>query len=159
MKCDGDTFAKMYQSVYQDLYRFALCILRDGQEAEDAVSEAVLAGYENIGKLRKEEAFKSWMFTILANQCKKRFRERARLVSLNQEETFFSVEARETDPGLALDVRKAFSILSEEEQMIVGLSVFGEYTSREISRILRMNEHTIRSRKRRALEKMECVLE
>ena len=134
MKCDGDTFAKMYQSVYQDLYRFALCILRDGQEAEDAVSEAVLAGYENIGKLRKEEAFKSWMFTILANQCKKRFRERARLVSLNQEETFFSVEARETDPGLALDVRKAFSILSEEEQMIVGLSVFGGYTSREISR-------------------------
>lgn len=99
------------------------------------------------------------MFTILANQCKKRFRERARLVSLNQEETFFSVEARETDPGLALDVRKAFSILSEEEQMIVGLSVFGGYTSREISRILRMNEHTVRSRKRRALEKMECVLE
>ena len=141
------------------LYRFALCILRDGQEAEDAVSEAVLAGYENIGKLRKEEAFKSWMFTILANQCKKRFRERARLVSLDQEETFFSVEARETDPGLALDVRKAFSILSEEEQMIVGLSVFGGYTSREISRILRMNEHTVRSRKRRALEKMECVLE
>ena len=89
MKCDGDTFAKMYQSVYQDLYRFALCILRDGQEAEDAVSEAVLAGYENIGKLRKEEAFKSWMFTILANQCKKRFRERARLVSLDQEKTFF----------------------------------------------------------------------
>ena len=156
---DIKAFSTLYAGIYKDLYRFALCTTRHVQDAEDAVSETVAAAYENIGKLRKEEAFKSWMFTILANQCKKRFRERENLVSLDQEKTFFSAETRETDPGLALDVRKAFAVLPEEEQMIVGLSVFGGYTSREISRILRMNEHTVRSRKRRALEKMECVLE
>ncbi len=42
MRCDTKTFAQMYETVYQDLYRFALCMLRNPQDAEDAVSEAVV---------------------------------------------------------------------------------------------------------------------
>lgn len=159
MKCDADTFAKMYEVVYQDLYRFALCLLRDRHEAEDAAGEAVLAAYENIRKLRDEKAFKSWIFTILANVCRKRLRKRNREISLDQEDTFFNVPVDKEDQSLAIDVRRAFLILSEEEQMIVALSVFGGYTSREIGKMLKLNENTVRSKRSRALEKMECVLE
>ena len=49
MRCDTKTFAQMYETVYKDLYRFALCMMRNPQDAEDAVSEAVVAAYENIG--------------------------------------------------------------------------------------------------------------
>ena len=45
MKCDANTFAQMYETVYKDLYRFALCIMKNQHEAEDAVSEAVIAAY------------------------------------------------------------------------------------------------------------------
>lgn len=62
MKCDAKAFSKLYEQVYQDLYRYALCLMRDPHEAEDAVSAAVLSAYEHIHKLRKEEAFKSWDF-------------------------------------------------------------------------------------------------
>ena len=48
MKCDVDTFARMYEEIYNDLYRFALCMMKNEQDAEDAVSDAVLSGYENI---------------------------------------------------------------------------------------------------------------
>ena len=72
MKCDAKAFSKLYEQVYQDLYRYALCLMRDPHEAEDAVSATVLSAYEHIHKLRKEEAFKSWIFTILSNICKKR---------------------------------------------------------------------------------------
>ena len=78
MKCDEEMFAKLYESVFPDLYRYALCILGHPQDAEDAVSEAVTAAYVNIRKLRKREAFKSWIFTILANVCRKRLRTEAR---------------------------------------------------------------------------------
>lgn len=57
MKCDARKFAQMYEDVYTDLYRFALCLMKNQQEAEDSVSEAVISAYENIRKLRKEEAF------------------------------------------------------------------------------------------------------
>ena len=36
---------EMYETVYRDLYRYALCLMKNPQEAEDAVSEA---GYHSI---------------------------------------------------------------------------------------------------------------
>ena len=35
MRCDAKTFAQMYKTVYVDLYRFALCMMQNQQEAED----------------------------------------------------------------------------------------------------------------------------
>ena len=142
MRCDAKTFAQMYETVYVDLYRFALCMMQNQQEAEDAVSEAVVAAYENIGKLKKPDAFRSWIFTIVSNICKKRLQ----------------AAYEDPDVGLAVDVRKAFFLLEEEEQTIVGLSVFGGYNSKEIGDALKMNPNTVRSKRSRALQKMECVL-
>ena len=47
MRCDAHTFAQMYETVYIDLYRFALCMMKNKHDAEDAVGEAVLKAYEN----------------------------------------------------------------------------------------------------------------
>ena len=158
MKCDTKTFAQMYETVYKDLYRFALCMMRNPQDAEDAVSDAVVAAYENIGKLKKEDSFKSWIFTILSNICKKKWRNAAREETRSDEEMLFSAASEEPDIGVALDVRKAFFLLEDEEQTIVGLSVFGGYTSQEIGDALKLNPNTVRSKRSRALQKMECVL-
>lgn len=158
MRCDTKTFAQMYETVYKDLYRFALCMLRNPQDAEDAVSEAVVAAYENIGKLKKDDAFKSWIFTILSNICKKKWRNAAREETRSDGETLFPAASEEPDIGVALDVRKAFFLLEDEEQTIVGLSVFGGYTSQEIGDALKLNPNTVRSKRSRALQKMECVL-
>ncbi len=163
MKCDAKKFAQMYESVYKDLYRFALCLMKNQQEAEDAVSEAVISAYENIRKLRKEEAFKSWVFTILTNVCKKRLKkisqEVSREISYPEQNMQENTAAPENDRSLALDVRNAFFVLTEEEQSIVGLSVFGGYNSIEIAGILKLNANTVRSKRSRALAKMECVLQ
>ena len=78
MTCSVKKFSEMYETVYRDLYRYALCLMKDPHEAEDAVSEAVIAAYENIHKLKKEEAFRSWIFTILTNRCKKRLKKAAK---------------------------------------------------------------------------------
>ena len=158
MRCDAHTFAQMYETVYIDLYRFALCLMRNKQEAEDAVSEAVLKAFENIRTLKEEKAFRSWIFTITANTCKSRLREAAKEKSESIEETLTNTPSEEIDYGMAIDIRRAFTVLDEEEQTIIGLSVFGGYNSREIGQMLKLKDNTVRSKKVRALEKMECVL-
>ena len=101
----------MYEAVYLDLYRFAVCMMRDRQEAEDAVSEAVVAAYENIGKLRSRDAFKNWIFTILANICRKKLKKASRKMEQSGEAyTLFASE--EPDYSEMIDVRKAFFVLS-----------------------------------------------
>lgn len=161
MRCDSRKFAQLYEEIYKDLYRFSLCRMKNTQDAEDAVSEAVLKAYENIRKLRNEEAFKSWMFTILLNTCRKKLKESGnRQKKENTEsENLVEVPAENLDYGLALDVRKAFFVLSEEEQEIVALSVFGGYNSKEIGKQMGLNPNTVRSKRSRALEKMQCILE
>ncbi len=71
---DIKAFSQLYARIYKDLYKFALYMTRHAQDAEDAVSETVLSAYENISGLRKEDSFRSWMFTILNNCCKRMLR-------------------------------------------------------------------------------------
>lgn len=159
MECDANQFAQMYKEIYRDLYRFSLCMMKNVQDAEDAVSEAVISAYENIAKLRKPDAFKSWIFTILANVCKRKLMRLAKeQENCIIDESLISAAEIMPDYGLPLDVRQAFFILSEEEQLIVGLSVFGGYESPKIGEMMKLNPNTVRSKRKRALEKMECVL-
>lgn len=151
---DVQAFGTLYRRIYKDLYRFALYTMRQPQDAEDAVSETIVAAYENLHKLKKEESFRSWIFTILMNQCRKHFRQEGRTGELTEE-----IAAQETDHAENCDVRAAFMQLSEEDRMIVACSVLGGYPSEEIGGMMEMNPATVRSRKARALEKMRQVIE
>ena len=41
-KGDKDAFAQLYQHIYKDLYKFAYYVLKNDQDAQDAVSDAVM---------------------------------------------------------------------------------------------------------------------
>lgn len=148
----GEAFAELYQTIYQDMYRFAVYTLRSREDAEDAVSEAVADAYVSIGRLRKEEAFKAWMFRILSNKCKNKIREYGRRHMEWTEETGGQTEEGELTEKL--QIREAFFGLSDEERLIVSMHIFGGYTSREIARILHKNHNTVRTKESRALKKM-----
>lgn len=158
---DAKAFARLYSEIYRDLYRFALCMLRHPQEAEDAVSEAVIAAYENISSLRKESSFKSWIFTILNNACRRALTKRSRERKITDDaDTYSGTAAAGAEPDYAQreDIRRALELLDEEERMIVAFSVFGGYRSEEIAEMLNKNASSVRSRKKRALEKMRVSL-
>ena len=157
----GDTkaFSQLYAEIYKDLYRFALYMTKHTQDAEDAVSEAVISAYENISGLKKENSFKSWMFTILNNECKKILRKNGNTSNQVSEEDAKDLGAEEIDFAQRHDVKKAFESLEEEEQTIVAFSVFGGFRSEEIAEMLGKNPGTVRSRKSRAFGKMREMLD
>lgn len=147
-------FTELYSTVYKELYRFALCMMRHPQDAEDAVSEAVIAAYENVHSLRKPEAFRSWIFKITANVCKRKLLERKK-----QEEELLEEYAAETEcVELQMDVQNALLLLDDDEKLILALSAFGGYNSKEISEILEMNANTVRSKRKRATDKLRLII-
>lgn len=101
------------------------------------------------------------MMTILVNRCKKRMRKWFRReediddISLAEEKKLI----KEVDFAMTSAVKWAFFQLEEEDRLIVGLSVFGGYKGEEIAKILGKNHSTVRSRYRRALQKMKKELE
>lgn len=154
---DADAFARLYESVYRDLYRFALYTLRNQADAEDAVGEAVADAYASISKLRNEDAFRSWIFRILINKCKNRMREYVgKNIELN-EETGGITDGEDLVDHIHL--RQVFRQLKDGDRLIISLHVFGGYTNQEIARMLHMNPNTVRTRESRALKKMAACLE
>lgn len=146
-----EQFLELYEPVYKDLYRLAYYYLGNAEDAEDAVSETVLRAYEKFASLRKKEAFKSWIFKILVNQCKMQLRKRSVKGTVELvEEPFF--EPQLEDKMVAKDM---LAILSDEERQIVALAVFGGYKGEEIARSLHIKHSTVRSKYRRALKKLE----
>nr|MCR5388430.1 RNA polymerase subunit sigma-70 [Lachnospiraceae bacterium] len=49
---DRDAFGKLYETVYVDMYKYALYMLRNPEDAEDAVADAVTDAYLEIKNLR-----------------------------------------------------------------------------------------------------------
>lgn len=156
---NGDTkaFAWLYQQIYPDMYRFALYTLRDKEDAEDAVSEAVADAFAAIPKLRSEESFKSWMFKILSNKCKNKLKEYANKTLELPEDIEEKASGQRVEEAAL--VRKLFFELGEEDRLIISMHLFAGYTSREMAELLHMNENTIRSKESRALKKLARKLQ
>ena len=152
---DVKAFSKLYASVCKEMYKFAFYMMKHTEDAEDAVSETVIAAFENIEQLKNEDRFKSWIFAILGNQCRKMLRKRGGVVP--DEKT--AEAGHEPDYDQHCDVREAFARLGEEERIILAYSVFAGYGSEEIAQMLEMNAATVRSKKSRALMKMRRMLE
>ena len=147
-------FTELYSTVYEDLYRFAFCMMRQSHDAEDAVSEAVVLAYENIRSLRKEEAFRSWIFKITANVCKRKLKDKSRLeVELTENQKLY-----EEDRELQLDIHNALLELDEEERCIVAMSALEGYNSVEIGTMMKLNPNTVRSKRKRAIEKLGAIM-
>lgn len=151
-----ERFMELYQTVYRDLYRLAYYYMGNTEDAEDVMQDAVLAAYEHFGALKKESAFRSWIFRILVNRCRKNLKKRGRR-EIPVEELYGMEEQTELDTQA--EVLELLEILSEEERLIVVLTVFGGYKGEEIARLLHRNHSTVRTKYRRALKKMEQEVE
>ena len=155
-KGDAHSFALLYERYYKDLYRFAVCLLGDSYAAEDAVSAAVLSAYERLPLLKKDSSFKSWLFQITVNECRAWLRDQSRGTYLADAD--WQEPAAEEAGYERPEVEEYLSLLSEEERLVVTLSVFGGYNSREIGGLINKKEGSVRSIKSRAFARVrECL--
>ena len=153
-----EEFIKLYTGIYKDLYKFALYTLCNKEDAEDAVGEAVIDAYAQFAKLRDQGAFKSWMFKILFAKCKRRLKSYTnKMVELNED-----IEISCADENVRLDEKvdlwNAFSRLEERERKILNLSVIAGFEGKEIAKELGINHNTVRTIRKRALDKMRVML-
>ena len=156
---DAAAFGELYEQVYKDLYRYALYCLGSREEAEDAVQETALEAFRGMAGLKRPEAFRAWMFSILSARCKRhirwlvRRREQSDLDGCSLSSPDFS---RQSDT--ALQLQAAIAGLKPEDRQLVLLAVVGGYSGREIAALLGRPEGTLRSRLHRTLKKLRDIL-
>ena len=151
---DAEAFGELYSMVYKDLYRYAYYMLDQREDAEDAVMETVCEAYVQIRRLREADAFRGWIFRILAARVKRIRKGYLTKTAELTEAISETMAAPNSDFSDKAALTASLSMLSEEDRTILLLHIFGGYTSSEIGRMLHMKDSTVRSREKRALEKL-----
>lgn len=157
----GDTraFSEIYSAYAMDLYRYALYMMGNPQDAEDAVQEAVFSAWRNIHNLKEDASFKVWIFKILSNRCKTDLMKRNKAPDiLPVEEYEFLVDGEYEESFNSTELKEALNSLTPPDAQIILLSIIGGFKSYELAEIYNMEPATIRSRQKRALEKLKTLL-
>ncbi len=85
---DGDraAFSELVERHYNSCLRLATTILRNRDDAEDEVQNALSKAFEHLGQFQRGCRFSTWLTRIVVNQCLMRIRQirRNRTVSIDE---------------------------------------------------------------------------
>lgn len=158
VKGDCSAFARLYSIVYKDLYHIALAGLHNPQDAADVVSDTVMDAFASVKKLRDVYAFKAWIFRILSNKIKRKQSEYINDPKAVEEDEYARKIGKTNFNFENVELAEEFSKLSDEERMILSMSVLCGYTSDEIAQICKIKSSSVRSKLSRTKEKLRMAL-
>jgi RNA polymerase sigma-70 factor, ECF subfamily len=96
----------------QPAYRACRAVLRDDQEAEDAVQAAWLSAYRALARFRRDASFRTWMTRIAVNEATSRLRNQRRLRAVPMED--MTMPDAPTSPEREVYTRELARLLERE---------------------------------------------
>ena len=166
---DGDdtAFTQLVRKYQKPVHALAWRKIGDFHIAEEITQDTFLKAYQKLSMLKEPQRFLSWLYVIATNHCKAWLRKkRLRTESLENTESVALEKA--TYSGYVISeneqtaierqrevVKKLLAKLQESERTIITLRYFGEMSSAEIGEFLGISANTVRSRLRRAQERLK----
>lgn len=154
---DPAAFRALIDATADRLYRLAIHLLRDPDEAEDVVQETYIRAWERRGDLRDPAAVVPWLSRIARNAARDRLRWWKRRPERERSEP-----AREPASGAppadrvlidqeeAAALRRALDVLPEKHRVILLLREVEEMSYEQIAELLGVPMGTVESRLHRA---------
>ncbi|HYY51996.1 MAG TPA: RNA polymerase sigma factor [Myxococcales bacterium] len=170
---DPGAFESLLRRYRAPLYTFLLRMLGDREKAEDLAQETFLRIVKGASGWEHRARFQTWLFTIARNLCvdqsrRDRFR---RADSLDAEGRDGEPPLVESVPGAGIDpergaasakvrplLQKALLSLPAEQREVFILREQAGVPFREIAEMTGVNENTVKSRMRYALEGLRKAL-
>lgn len=154
-KGNKDAFNELMLYYEKDLYNIAKSRLHNEDDVCDVVQETILIAYQSIQKLLNPSKFKIWLIKILINECNKIYKsQKNNLYDIDDKSDFIIYDKNDSD----LEFLNLMNVLDSDEKNIFILYYQEGYTSREISKILNINQNTILSKLSRGKEKIKNTL-
>ena len=151
----GEDFEALFALHWPRAYRTAWLVVHDAAAAEDIAQEAFIAALRALDRFDRRRPFGPWLSRIVVNRAIDFARAR-RLQAVPAE----SVTAAAPEPdGWSDEIVVALRSLPVDQRAVVVLRHGLGYTPGEIARMLELPRGTVNSRLRRALDRLETLLE
>jgi len=136
-------------------YRVALAILRDPDEAHDAVQEAAFKAWRRIRQLNEAGSARAWFLAIVANQCRSTRRSKWwSVIRLPRVES-----GVDEFPSDSTDVGRALAKLPREDRLALFLHFYLDLPLEEVGAVLGLTAAGAKTRVYRAAKKLRPDLE
>jgi RNA polymerase sigma-70 factor (ECF subfamily) len=151
---DSDAFTSLMQLYAKDMYRTAIAILMNDEDAADAIQDTILTCWEKIESLRETHYFKTWMTRILINKCYAILNQRKDRISIDECENL-AAEENSSNEGL----KEILSVLDEHYRVPMMLFYGEGYSIKEIAKALSIPVSTVQTRLARGRKKLAEYVE
>ena len=170
---DAGAFERLLARHRAPLYTFLVRMLGDREKAEDLAQETFLRIVKGAQAWEHRARFQTWLFTIARNLCvdasrRDRFRRADSLDQSGPDDgpaMVDSVPGREIDPARGAQsarlrplLQKALLSLPPEQREVFVLREQAGVPFKEIAELVGVNENTVKSRMRYALEGLRKAL-
>jgi RNA polymerase sigma-70 factor (ECF subfamily) len=170
---DMTALAILFEKYQRLVYRIAIQITKNHEDANDVMQDTFLKVYESIHSFRKDAAFETWLYRIVVNHAmnvvKRQKRRSESPISATSETEIHPDLKRAADwvnnPQLNVErkelqkwVMQAVDSLPVKHRVVVILHEFEGLTHPEIASILNCSEGTVRSRLHYARKKLRDLL-
>lgn len=135
------------------LYRMAVFMLSNTQDAEDAVQETYVRYLLKKPKLRDEEHAKAWLMRVCINICKNQIRYRKR----HPQHPIIETDMTEFDLG-EQEILREISLLPAKYKSVIILHSIEGYSVKEIAGILKISDAAVKKRLQRAREQLKIQI-
>jgi RNA polymerase sigma-70 factor (family 1) len=146
-------FEKLFREHYNTLANYALSILKNRQDAEDAVQDVFVKLWQNSPQVVTTGQVKFYLFTATKNTCISLLRKQAGKTFVEPED----IPDTESNPSGAdpvAAVKQALTLLPPQCLVIFKLSRFGNLTYQQIADELGISVKTVENQMGKALRIM-----
>ncbi len=155
---DKKAFEEMISMLKPQLYIIAKSRIKDEFVVNEALQETFISLYLHLNRLKYINNVKLWVTKILINNCNRLVKKyKKNNISYDDigAETFISSSSEYSKLVDELDFFNLIKFLDTEDRTLLTMFYLEDYTSKEMSEILKINESTIRSRIKRARDKIK----
>ena len=158
---DERAFAAMYDRYAVRMYRTALRILDNREDAEDVVQEVFLATVRSRKRMGEVRDLAAYLFAALhraAARCANRRPRLLRIASMAVEAIAAPVACETSDCPHSQRLQQAIHALPEAQREVLTLKIDGELTFAQIAQVVGVSLSTASSRYQYALKKLRSSL-
>lgn len=143
---------KMIEKYSDMVYRLALTRTKSKESSEDIYQEVFFRLYRRLPEFKSEEHEKAWMIRVTINCSKNLLKSHFfKYDTKMPEEIIFETKERH-------DIYYAVQELPLKYRTIIHLYYYENYKINEISKILNINENTVKTRLTRARERLKVKM-
>ncbi len=152
-----DEFVYRIELIKKKMYFIAKTKIDNIEDVEDVIQETIYKAYKNLNKLKDTNKFDAWVIQILLATCNDFYRNKKELYEIDENTVNENNEYSEFENKY--DFLTLLKDLDEEEKIIMILYYSDSSTTNEIAQTLNLNENTVKTKIKRAKEKIKKSFE